>query len=1269
MKNSINLRLVPSEIAMSSMFVKFALLTLLVSSLSAVFAGPQPLTQTQLSYQPDGDLAGQTLSWADGQSHPDQLNNVSQTAKQVLLAGSVATSDPCTTKLSLLPATLQQDKAYLRCVEQTRISQPANLTTLRYTDTRIGKVVAQIDPMDHVTTYQYDQLGRKTAVTQAGKTIHISYASPGQVGNTSGYNKVTVSDPDGFARRTLVDGLGQAVAKQVDTCPDGPSTVAGCSSPASYGALMPNGQFRTLAAYSYVDSQGVIQQKVQSSTDVSGAAKIDYQYDALGRLVAKLTSEQGQLKGALTPVTQGTFYDNRDRLQVSYQQVSGPTELSSTPAVNPDAVQVTYFNSSNKVSQTRLISLADLQAVLGGNVPVNELFVPANQAKLASTLVAIKAHNKPIGWVTTTEYNGLLQKQQESNGLQQVDYDYNDRGLLTQTYLTSAPKNSRLAGDATQPPYQRQTTYNLLGQLRQISLTQPIPAAGVGPTNSSHNGPVHQYNGAGELTRLAQTGLINQQPQTWTTQLAYNGDGKLIAQANDYATITYCHRYNTQGQLVASWALPDTTELSACQSAAIPASATQWRYYQTASQQPVGKPASISANGQTINYHYYLDGKLQRISYSGVDQYSISYSYNVLGQVITRTVHHAEATDLITNYSYGTGTAHQLLQVSSGAMQVSYHYNDRGNVTQIQRSVPDKAVTTIKTYDGYGRLAASQLYQGSGTQPVQTQSYSYQQEQLTGVVESNSQVGPTDKTYNEFNHLVSYQYDEDNRLQKVTTKTLAGSTLKQVSYSFDANNNITEVNTGYTDAEGEPGSQQPLTHHYNGFDQLTDNGVSYSPAGNLIKDGQGNGYHYNDLNQLTGYTGAHGSYSYLYYPNGELQSESQGDDRLTLYYGANGQVASIKDSQGHWVNYVAGLQLTGEIYQAVHANTLQYVLYACQGKTPSGWLASQGDSWQQRDPYGFSEAVFTPKAETQPSPAQGGLLTLAAHPHLIGFNGNYQDPASGNVFMGARVYDPGQQRFLQWDSADMLNHYAYGQDNPIANYDPSGHMSLKKLLGIVGGFVTAVGVLLTLVAGVGEGLDALGAVMETADITDVELPECAAYDEIKTDFPDALAKAKAKAAKAAKEFVRGKVLENFAAINEQINNSTTFKDVEFFYGMYKGQMNELLEKPEMNGFGNDLSNFMKVAEDGILQEKNVDMSAIRDAELKFTAKPGEYNADPEYREMRPGSKGEKLMFRIYATKFKAFFSNYNVYSSFSTCPLSETYIDIGPFFSNTTLLG
>jgi hypothetical protein len=57
--------------------------------------------------------------------------------------------------------------------------------------------------------------------------------------------------------------------------------------------------------------------------------------------------------------------------------------------------------------------------------------------------------------------------------------------------------------------------------------------------------------------------------------------------------------------------------------------------------------------------------------------------------------------------------------------------------------------------------------------------------------------------------------------------------------------------------------------------------------------------------------------------------------------------------------------------------------------------------------------------------------------------------------MAARVYDPSLQRFLQLDSVDVPNRYAFAQSNPIEKYDPSGHSfsfksMWKRITAIVG---------------------------------------------------------------------------------------------------------------------------------------------------------------------------------------------------------------------------
>jgi RHS repeat-associated protein len=67
----------------------------------------------------------------------------------------------------------------------------------------------------------------------------------------------------------------------------------------------------------------------------------------------------------------------------------------------------------------------------------------------------------------------------------------------------------------------------------------------------------------------------------------------------------------------------------------------------------------------------------------------------------------------------------------------------------------------------------------------------------------------------------------------------------------------------------------------------------------------------------------------------------------------------------------------------------------------------------------------------------------------VGFQSAYADAGTGNVWMNARWYDPSSGVFLSRDTMAgaataplTLNRFAYGNDNPTSNADPSGHCAM-----------------------------------------------------------------------------------------------------------------------------------------------------------------------------------------------------------------------------------
>lgn len=87
----------------------------------------------------------------------------------------------------------------------------------------------------------------------------------------------------------------------------------------------------------------------------------------------------------------------------------------------------------------------------------------------------------------------------------------------------------------------------------------------------------------------------------------------------------------------------------------------------------------------------------------------------------------------------------------------------------------------------------------------------------------------------------------------------------------------------------------------------------------------------------------------------------------------------------------------------------------------------------------------------------------------LGFNGERRDPVSGTTHLGNgyRAYNPILMRFNCPDNlspfgAGGINPYVYCEGDPINRSDPSGHLSILQIVGLVGGIL---GLLLALLSG------------------------------------------------------------------------------------------------------------------------------------------------------------------------------------------------------------
>ncbi len=243
------------------------------------------------------------------------------------------------------------------------------------------------------------------------------------------------------------------------------------------------------------------------------------------------------------------------------------------------------------------------------------------------------------------------------------------------------------------------------------------------------------------------------------------------------------------------------------------------------------------------------------------------------------------------------------------------------------------------------------------------------------------------------------------------------------------------------------------------------------------------------MNQLIGMTQGEETYSYLYDRRGNLTEERLGEQVLRSYaydaanrmisgknlvsgtkseYTYNGLLARVRKTSGAAVSsYIP--DYPGGIYndlvtQTAGAGTVNAVYGQGYGRASQRFMPETGteaaDTYFQHDLYGST--LFA--ADTQ-----GAIRHHAAHdiwgmPETIcddisiasglRFTTYDYDAVLGKHFAHARMYDPSQGRMLGADPVKRgLNGYAYCDNDPVNQTDPTGEVASILLGGIAGGII------------------------------------------------------------------------------------------------------------------------------------------------------------------------------------------------------------------------
>ncbi len=401
------------------------------------------------------------------------------------------------------------------------------------------------------------------------------------------------------------------------------------------------------------------------------------------------------------------------------------------------------------------------------------------------------------------------------------------------------------------------------------------------------------------------------------------------------------------------------------------------------------------------------------------------------------------------------------LKIGDETMKYAYASDKALEPKPISATMPDGTVSKYE-YDLLGRKTATVTEDGEGKTISRQNTYYVKHGDHATAMPSSERFGmgdcldeQTKYRYDKAGNISEvykngiltnrYAYDKLNRMTREDNKALG----KTMAYTYDTNGNIlTKVMYAFTLGsleEKTPLIVIPYSYKANGRrDQMTKYNGEKSEY-----DGMGNPTTYRDRKTTFKYGGrmiAMGDNTYAYDAMGERLSKTVNGVE-TRFIAASGKVVrSVTNgviTDFYYDNYgLSVIKHDGKTFY-VRKNVLGDIthIYDAEGKLQTRY---EYDAW------GNHKVLKADGTEDEDASSIGNV-------NPIRYRGYFFDTETGLYFLKARYYDPETGRFISQDDTQFLdpntvnglNLYAYCGNNPVMNVDPSGRsFTLAILIGL-----------------------------------------------------------------------------------------------------------------------------------------------------------------------------------------------------------------------------